>query len=169
MRPRHDLPLTESWDGGVHRLPVQVRFRDTDMFGHVNNAVFATWIEIARIAFLRGLDPPAGDLILARLAIDFARQVRYPESVEVETRVGRVGRTSVTLDQRVRVADAEAARVDGVVVLYDYEAQASRPVPDALRAALRPYVVPDGATGAPVDAASAAASDAPTDGGDASA
>ncbi len=143
MRPRHDLPLTESWDGGVHRLPVQVRFRDTDMFGHVNNAVFATWIEIARIAFLRGLDPPAGDLILARLAIDFARQVRYPEAVEVETRVGRVGRTSVTLDQRVLALGHEAARVDSVVVLYDYDAQASRPVPDALRSVLQEYAVPD--------------------------
>lgn len=144
MRPRHDLPLTESWDGGVHRLPIQMRFRDTDRFGHVNNAVYATWIEIARIAFLRGLTPPAGDLILARLAMDFVRQVRYPEAVEVRTRVAAIGRTSVTLDQRVVAEGAEAARIDSVVVLYDYGNDAKRPVPPELRSALRPYLTPDG-------------------------
>ena len=145
MRPPSE-PLSESWDGGVHRLPVQMRFRDTDMFGHVNNAVFATWIEIARIAFLRGLGPPSGDLILARLEMDFTRQVVYGQRIAVETRVARIGRTSVTLDQTVLAEGESAARIGSVVVLYDYQRGASRPVPDAFRAALTPYLV-EGAEG----------------------
>lgn len=145
MRPPNE-PLTETWDGGVHRLGIQMRFRDTDMFGHVNNAVYATWIEIARIAFLRGLEPPSGDLILARLEMDFVRQVTLGERVRVESRVDRIGRTSVTLDQTVVAEDEPAARVGSVVVLYDYERMATRVVPPAFREALRPYLA-EGAEG----------------------
>ena len=122
-----------------HVTPVQLRFADTDMFGHVNNAVYATWAEIARIAFMRGLTPPSGDLILARIELDFLRQIRFGQAVEVRTGVARVGRTSVTLDQTVTVDDEAAARIGSVVVLYDYDAERSRPVSDAYRAALAPY------------------------------
>lgn len=135
-----DVP---SDDGLRHTIPVQLRFNDTDMFGHVNNAVFATWVEIARIAFMRGLQPPSGDLILARLELDFLRQILFGARVEVHTGVARIGRTSVTLDQRVMVEDEPAARVGSVVVLYDYDAQRSRPVSDAYRAALEPYLAED--------------------------
>lgn len=130
--------------GRRHHTPVQLRFRDTDMFGHVNNAVYATWAEIARISFMRGLEPPSGDLILARIEISFTKQVRYGQEVEVVTGVARIGRTSVTLDQTVRVDGAVAAEIGSVVVLYDYDAQAPRPVPDAYRAALEPYRVGEG-------------------------
>lgn len=139
MRPRDEHPLVERWDGGVHRLPIQMRFRDTDMFGHVNNVVFGTWIEIARIAFMRGLEPSSGDLILARLEMDFIRQVTFGQRIEVQTRVAHVGRTSVRLAQNVMADGQTAARIGSVVVLYDYASMASRPIPDAYRAALEPY------------------------------
>ena len=127
--------------GRLHRTAVQLRFFDTDMFGHVNNAVYATWAEIARIAFMRGLQPPSGDLILASIDLSFEQQIRYGQDVEVLTGVGRIGRTSVTLDQTVRADGENAARIGSVVVLYDYAAQATRPVSDAYRAALEPYLV----------------------------
>lgn len=124
-----------------HHTSVQLRFRDTDMFGHVNNAVYATWAEIARIRFMRGLEPSSGDLILARIELSFLRQIRFGQSVDVLTGVGRVGRTSVTLAQSVRVNGEVAAEIGSVVVLYDYEKQAPRAVSDAYRAALEPYLV----------------------------
>lgn len=129
--------------GRLHRTPVQLRFSDTDMFGHVNNAVYATWAEIARIAFMRGLEPPSGDLILARIELSFERQIRFGDRVEVLTGVARIGRTSVKLDQTVRGGGEVAARIDSVVVLYDYTAQSPRPVPEAYRAALAPYLTSD--------------------------
>lgn len=128
----------------MHRLPIQMRFRDTDMFGHVNNVVFGTWIEIARIAFMRGLEPSSGDLILARLEMDFTRQVTLGQRIEVQTRVAHVGRTSVRLAQTVTADGETAARIGSVVVLYDYGAMASRPIPDAYRAALEPYRTAEG-------------------------
>ena len=127
----------------MHRLPIQVRWRDTDGFGHVNNVVFASWIELARIAFLRGIEPPTGDLIVARIEIDFLRQVAFDAAVEVETRVSRIGRTSVGLRHDVLADGAPGARVDSVVVLFDYERQEKRLVSDALRATLRAYATAD--------------------------
>jgi len=124
----------------VHRLPIQMRFRDTDAFGHVNNVVYASWIEVARIAFMRGLEPPSGDLILAHLDLDFLEQVTFGQRILVETRVAKIGRTSVTLDQRVYARDVLASRVRSVVVLYDYKANEKRLVEGAFRDALEQYL-----------------------------
>jgi acyl-CoA thioester hydrolase len=142
-RPDLSRDLRETWEDGLHRLPIQLRWRDSDGFGHVNNVVFGSWIELARIAFLRGIDPPSGDLILARLEMDFLRQVTIDAAVEVETRVSRIGRTSVGLRHDVLANGAPAARVDSVVVLFDYERQEKRLVSDALRATLRRYATDD--------------------------
>jgi len=142
-RPDLARDLRESWQPGLHRLPIQVRWRDTDGFGHVNNVVFASWIELARIAFLRGIEPPTGDLIVARIEIDFLRQVAFDAAVEVETRVSRIGRTSVGLRHDVFADGVPAARVDSVVVLFDYQRQEKRVVSDALRATLRAYATGD--------------------------
>jgi len=139
-RPDDPHPLTESWEGGVHRLPIQMRFRDTDAFGHVNNVVYASWIEVARIAFMRGLEPPSGDLILAHLELDFLEQVTFGQRILVETRVAKIGRTSVTLDQRVYARDILASCVRSVVVLYDYEANEKRLVEGAFRDVLEQYL-----------------------------
>lgn len=142
-RPDMSRDLRESWEPGVHRLPIQVRWRDTDAFEHVNNVVFGSWIEMARIAFLRGIDPPTGDLILARLAIDFLAQVRFSSAVEVETRVSRIGRTSIGVRHLVFADGEAAARVDSVVVLYDYGREAKREIDPVLRATLRRYPTDD--------------------------
>lgn len=126
----------------MHRLPIQMRFRDTDAFGHVNNVVYATWIEVARIAFMRGLEPPSGDLILAHLELDFLAQVTFGQRILVETRVTKIGRTSVTLDQQVYARDTLACVVGSVIVLYDYDANEKRRVEGAFREALSRYLVP---------------------------
>jgi len=117
-----------------------MRFRDTDAFGHVNNVVYASWIEVARIAFMRGLEPPSGDLILAHLDLDFLEQVTFGQRILVETRVAKIGRTSVTLDQRVYARDILASCVRSVVVLYDYEANEKRLVEGAFRDVLEQYL-----------------------------
>lgn len=118
----------------LHVTPVEVRFGDTDMFGHVNNAAFATYVESARLAFFRDrlggtLQRPggeAGGIILARLAIDFRKQLLFGSTAEVTTEVQRIGRTSVTLKQEV-LSDGEAvAEAETVIVAFDYEQQ--RPI-----------------------------------------
>jgi acyl-CoA thioester hydrolase len=126
----------------VHRVPIQVRFGDTDMFGHVNNAAFATYAELGRLRFLASLGYPPGGLILARIALDFRRQLRYGGDGEMETRVADIGTTSLTLDQRL-VADGEVAcEASSVVVFFDYGQGRPVPVPDRLRRELDAYRIP---------------------------
>ena len=89
----------------VHREAV--RFRDLDPMGHVNNAVFLTYIESARAAFLQhlGAVQTLEDLaiIVARIEIDFRAPVRFGDEVEVSVRVSRFGEKSFDLEHELRV------------------------------------------------------------------
>ncbi|HEX7003782.1 MAG TPA: thioesterase family protein [Trueperaceae bacterium] len=128
----------------IHITPVEVRFGDTDMFGHVNNAAFATYIESARLAFFRDrlgatLERPggeAGGIILARMAIDFRRQLLYGASAQVTTEVARIGRTSMTLEQEVLSDGQVVAQAETVIVAFDYQRQKPVEIPAAVRSAL---------------------------------
>ena len=87
MRPAEE-PVTEF--PFVHRE--RVRFSDRDALGHVNNAVYSTYLEEARIDILGGLT----DFILARVEIDFRSELRDADEVVVRSRLDRIGRTGRT-------------------------------------------------------------------------
>jgi acyl-CoA thioester hydrolase len=112
---------------------------DTDAYGHVNNASYASYAEIGRIDFWREAGGIIGAFILAHLAIDFRRQVTYGESVHVETWIETIGRTSGTLRQQIMVGSAVAADVRSVIVHFDYKARMAVPIPDPLRVRLSRY------------------------------
>jgi acyl-CoA thioester hydrolase len=114
----------------VHRE--RVRFRDCDALGHVNNAVFSTYLEESRIGVLGGLY----DFILARVEIDFRSELRHGEDVEVRTRCSRVGTKSFDLEHQIAAGDRIVAEAKSVLVSYDYERAESVPVPPELRARL---------------------------------
>jgi acyl-CoA thioester hydrolase len=111
----------------VHRE--RVRFRDCDGMGHVNNAVFSTYLEEARIGVLGGLSP----FILARVEIDFRSQLRAGEEIEVGTRCSRVGTRSFDLEHQIRSNGRVVADAKSVLVAYDYEAEASVPLSDEIK------------------------------------
>ena len=119
----------------VHREAV--RFRDLDPMGHVNNAVFLTYIESARAAFLQhlGAVQTLEDLaiILARIEIDFRAPVRFGDEVEVSVRVSRFGEKSFDLEHELRVGDTLAAEAKTVLVTYDYERREPVAIPAAWR------------------------------------
>jgi len=75
----------------THRTDIQVRFGDSDALGHINNASFATYAEVARLAFFSDLGGTVQSLILANLCIDFRRQVKVDEPVHVDTWVEKIG------------------------------------------------------------------------------
>jgi acyl-CoA thioester hydrolase len=123
-----------------HRTPLQVRFRDTDAFGHVNNAVFFTYIELARIRYLLDvLRPPEPfdrmPLILARVELDFRSPIMFGEDVEVATQVDRIGRSSIAMSHRMTAgADRRlVGEAQSVLVTYDYSVAQPMPVPDDWR------------------------------------
>ena len=111
----------------VHRE--RVRFRDCDAMGHVNNAVFSTYLEEARIGVLGGLAP----FILARVEIDFRSELRAGEQIEIGTRCARIGTKSFELEHQIRANGRVVADAKSVLVGYDYEAGATVPLSDELK------------------------------------
>ena len=118
----------------------RVRFRDLDALGHVNNAVFLTYIESARVAFLVGLGAATTledmALIVARIEIDFRAPVGFGEEVEIEVRASRFGDKSFDLDYELRVDGKIVAEAKSVLVGYDYDKGETVTIPDDWRARL---------------------------------
>jgi acyl-CoA thioester hydrolase len=129
-------------DGFPHVRRETVRFRDIDAFGHVNNAVYLTYVEQARIEFLIELGLTEGiedvRILVARIEIDYRSRLGFGDEVEVGTRCDGVGRTSFELGHEVRAGERLAAQARTVLVCFDYDLGAPRPVPNAWRAALAP-------------------------------
>ena len=111
----------------VHRETV--RFRDLDSLGHMNNAVYATFVEQARIAFLSPQGAVVTNMILARLEIDFRSPVEFGETVEIAVTPTRVGTKSFDLGYVLRVGDRVVAEAKSVLVAYDYERARSVELP----------------------------------------
>jgi acyl-CoA thioester hydrolase len=102
----------------------RVRFRDCDPMGHVNNAVYSTYLEQARIGILGDLEP----FILARVEIDFRAELHAGEQIEVRSRCSHVGTKSFELEHELWAGDRLVADAKSVLVGYDYEAGASVPL-----------------------------------------
>ena len=119
----------------IHRE--QVRFGDIDALGHVNNAVFLTYIESARIAFLfdAGAATSLEDMsiIVARIEIDFRAPVGFGEDVDISVRASRFGGKSFDLDYELRVGDTVVAEAKSVLVAYDYGTAQAIELPDEWR------------------------------------
>lgn len=121
------------------RHPVEVRFRDLDTLGHVNNAVYLTYLESARIAWwlhvtsrqeLSGLN-----MILARVELDFRAPVEFGARLEVGVRCASVRRSSFVVESKIaeRASGRVVAEARKVLVYYDYAASRSAPLPEELR------------------------------------
>lgn len=124
-----------------HRTSVEVRFRDLDAFGHVNNAVITSYIEHGRIRYLRDVleFAPVGNMpmILASITVDYLSPVLYGEVIEVASRVDWIGNTSLHMSHALAAGDRrEVARASDVLVAYDYSAARPMPIPADWRAML---------------------------------
>jgi acyl-CoA thioester hydrolase len=119
----------------IHRE--HVRFRDLDAKGHVNNAVYLTYMESARVAFLVHVGAIAGledlSFIVARVEIDFRAPVSFGDEVEVGVRAARTGSKSFDLEYELRVGSTVVAEAKSVLVSYDYGKGEAVPLPEAWR------------------------------------
>ncbi len=130
MKPVASIPRVP---GGEFIHTEQVRFRDLDPMGHVNNAVFLTYLEQARVAFFAEAGAATGledmNMILARVEIDFKAPVRLGQEVEIAVRANRFGTKSFDLDYDLRVDGELVAQAKSVQVAYDYERREPVPLP----------------------------------------
>lgn len=142
MEPaEHDPPkaATEPAPGFPVWVDIPVRFRDTDAMGHVNNAVYVTYLEVGRQAYWQRFDE-AGDyakvpFVVAHVRIDFRTEARVGDVVRVFLRTSWVSRRSFGMEYELRERDLGRLVVTAttVQVTYDYHAKCSMPVPASLR------------------------------------
>jgi acyl-CoA thioester hydrolase len=122
----------------AHEKAIEIRWSDVDAYLHVNNAVYATYLEECRDEWVERTLAGAGDawdFVLARVAIDFRRELRLEdEGVVVSCRLARIGTSSLTLAERIHTRAGElAAEAEAVLVARDREQGGSRPLTDAER------------------------------------
>jgi acyl-CoA thioester hydrolase len=124
----------------VHEL--HPRFRDTDAMGHINNAVYITYLEVARQEYWRRLDDTQDyrrvPFILANVACDFRSEALMDEVLEIGIRCDWVGGKSFAFRYEIRAKKTRRLVVEAtsIQVCYDYGAKQSIPMPDGLRRAL---------------------------------
>lgn len=125
------------------RIEISLRHRDVDQLGHVNQAVYHVLLEEVRAAFVRESLPhvPFTGYVLARSELNYKREVRIEDRFVIgEAHVGRLGRSSITIENRLLKPDGETVAADGlaVVVAWDAEKRAPRPLTDEERSILLP-------------------------------
>ena len=125
----------------MHEKQVEIRWKDVDGFGHVNNAVYLTYLEECRDEWLdRALGDPenAWNFVIARVAIDFRRELRLEhDTAVVRCRLERIGSASVTTREEIRTVDGElSAEAEAVLVARDRDGGGSRPLGPAEREAI---------------------------------
>ena len=123
-------------------VTVEVTFRDLDLLGHVNNAVYLTYIETARIAFLHRLldlaHPSQLPVILAEATVSYKAPAFFGERLTIGVGVSRFGGKSFDVVHRISGKDRRlVALAHTVLVAYDYAAGATVPVPEELKARVR--------------------------------
>lgn len=131
--------------GFPHWTSEKIRFQDIDRLGHVNNVAVTIYAESGRVEFLDAVMPTAlmagnGSLwVIARIDIQFRAQSHYPGTVDIGTRVLRVGNSSITLGQGLFVGERCIATTESVVVLVDPDTERGMTLPDEVREAARRF------------------------------
>lgn len=127
----------------VGRLPLQVRFSDVDVYGHVNNVEYFTFFQEARIAYMTRLweqvEPgtPEGSVVLAQCDVDYLVPVLFrPEPYDVWSRIAHVGRSSFVIENEVRDGGRLLSRARVVLVGFDSTAQRAAPLAEGYRSLL---------------------------------
>lgn len=132
-----------------HKFPIQLRFKDIDKMGHVNNANYLTYIEIARVKYFEdvvGTDKKWSQqvgIILARIEIDYKAPVFLHDTIFVYTRCSRIGNKSLTLDWAIvrekQSQEEVVAHGNAVLVCYDYVHEKTIPIPEEQRKAIQAF------------------------------
>lgn len=127
--------------------PIEVRYGDLDPQGHVNNAKFLTFMEQARVAYVRELGLWSGGsflgfgLIVAEIRISYHKPVLFGDPIEVGVRTVRIGNKSLSMDYSIEHSQTREvhAKASSIGVTYDYTAGYSIAVPESWRETITAY------------------------------
>ena len=133
---------SDSADLFRHQIPVQLRFKDTDLMGHVNNANHLTYMELARVHYFNDVVSKNNNwlqtgFILAKINIEYIKPVFLTDTIIAFTRCTRLGNKSFDLDYELRSLSDDNYRLMAkglsTVVCYNYELKETILIPDEWR------------------------------------
>lgn len=127
--------------------PVTVRYGDLDPQGHVNNAAFITYLEHARVSYVRQLGLWDGKsfleigFILARAEMDYREPIQLTDLIEVGVRVSSLGNKSLIMEYLVRERDKSRIFAEGktVQVAYDYQEKSTIALKESWKETIRKF------------------------------
>lgn len=126
-----------------HTLEFELRYRDLDPMGHVNNAVYVTYLEHARAAYFRdviGITLDSIDSVLATVTVDYRAPIELSaDTATIKTRVPELGTSSIPMEYAISAAGELAATAETVQVVIDGETEQSRPIPEDWRETIEAY------------------------------
>lgn len=131
-----DVPLN---DPSTYQVWAEetLRYADTDKQGHVNNAVFATFMETGRTQIFYApaepFCPPGTSFVVARLTINYLAELLWPGKVMIGTRILKLGNKSMTVGQGIFKGETCVATGENIIVLMDEQTRRGTPFPPALR------------------------------------
>jgi len=129
----------------IQPAKIQVRFSDLDVLGHVNNNIYLSYFEMARVHYFKemlGVDwnwKTAG-FVLAKNEIEYIKSVLLTDEPTIEIYVDQIGTKSFTLGYELKVKDQIYTKGKSVQVCFDSTTQQSIPVPEKMRIALEQII-----------------------------
>ena len=114
----------------VHEQRISIRWRDVDNYGHVNNAVYLTYLEEARDAWVHQVMGEGFDFVIVRVAIDYRSELSLEDAAVVVRCSGAgYGRSSIRTSEQVLKGDGTvSAEAESVIVAHDVAARKARPL-----------------------------------------
>lgn len=124
---------------------IEPRFNESDALGHINNAVFLTWCEHARVPlfkiFTPDLDTKKWELIIARNEIDYLKEVSPTSNVLIKTFLSKIGNSSMTVEHELFQNDAKVAHCKTAMIHFDFTNKKAIPIDAKQRAALEQHLI----------------------------
>jgi len=127
-------------EGYNFKTSISIRFADIDAFGHVNNAIYLTYFEIARSAYWKEIiewDWESLGIIISRSVVEYLKPVTLADEIYAYVRTSRIGNSSFDLDyilvKKLNGKEEICTRGQTVCVSFDYKLNKSVPIPDAKR------------------------------------
>lgn len=121
---------------------VNIRYGDTDRQGHLNNAVYCTFFESGRCAFLfdeqgKSVAGEGKNFVIVKLTLDYLVEINFPGLVEVGTRIVKVGKSSFTVAQAIFNNGVCCSTAESVIVQIDADTKKSSPITESLMIRLK--------------------------------
>jgi len=126
--------------GKTFTTTIELRFSDFDLYGHVNNVTYFTFLEMARLDMLKGAFKELADndlyLLVAHAECDYAAPIQFDDRVIVSSTITRLGRSSFEVEYRLHNGnDLTYATARTVMVCFDNGKKCSTAVPECIRMA----------------------------------